>query len=38
MDVLPDGLGERKFTKLEDVITKRRYVIAEVFMANGKEI
>ncbi len=35
MDVLPEGLGERKFTKLSDGVTKRRYVIAEVFMMNG---
>ncbi|GAB2541405.1 Tn7-like element transposition protein TnsE [Gracilibacillus alcaliphilus] len=35
MDVLPEGLGERKFTKLSDGVTKRRYVIAEVFMVNG---
>ncbi|WP_225986708.1 Tn7-like element transposition protein TnsE [Bacillus cereus] len=36
IDVLPDGMGERKFTKLSDGITKRRYVIAEVYMVNGK--
>ncbi|MCK0473829.1 Tn7-like element transposition protein TnsE [Alkalihalobacillus sp. APA_J-10(15)] len=35
MDVLPEGLGERKFTKLSDGVTKRRYVIAEVFMMDG---
>lgn len=35
-DVLPNGVGERKFTKLSDCITKRRYVIAEVYMINGK--
>ncbi|MBO0992596.1 Tn7-like element transposition protein TnsE [Bacillus sp. SD088] len=34
-DVLPEGLWERRFTKLSDGITKRRYVIAEVFMMNG---
>lgn len=34
-DVLPEGLGERKFTKLSDNVTKRRYVIAEVYMVNG---
>ncbi|WP_244857055.1 Tn7-like element transposition protein TnsE [Oceanobacillus sp. J11TS1] len=34
-DVLPEGLGERRFTRLSDGITKRRYVIAEVFMMNG---
>ena len=34
-DVLPEGLGDRKFTKLSDGITKRRYVIAEVYMVNG---
>jgi hypothetical protein len=33
-DVLPEGLGERKFTKLSDNVTKRRYVIAEVYMVN----
>jgi len=32
---LPEGLGERKFTKLSDGIKKRRYVIAEVGMMNG---
>lgn len=36
IDVLPAGLGERKFTKLSDGVTKRRYVIAEVYMANNK--
>jgi hypothetical protein len=36
MDVLPDGSGERRFTKLSDGITKRRYVTAEVYMVNGK--
>ncbi|MGG3928039.1 Tn7-like element transposition protein TnsE [Metabacillus fastidiosus] len=35
-DVLPEGLGERKFTKLSDGVTKRRYMIAEVYMVNGK--
>jgi len=35
-DVLPEGLGERKFTKLSDGVTKRRYVIAEVYMMNGE--
>ncbi|QXE01943.1 Tn7-like element transposition protein TnsE [Terribacillus sp. DMT04] len=34
-DVLPWSLGERKFTKLSDGITKRSYVVAEVFMMNG---
>jgi len=33
-DVLPEGLGERKFTKLSDGITKRRYVVAEIHMMN----
>ncbi|HHB0448528.1 TPA: Tn7-like element transposition protein TnsE, partial [Staphylococcus aureus] len=33
-DVLPEGLGTRKFTKLSDGVTKRRYVIAEVFMGS----
>lgn len=36
IDVLPEGIGERIFTKLSDGVTKRRYVIAEVFMMNGK--
>ncbi len=36
-DVLPESLGERKFTKLSDGVTKRRYVIAEVYMVNGKQ-
>lgn len=35
-DVLPESLGERKFMKLSDGVTKRRYVIAEVYMVNGK--
>ncbi len=35
-NVLPEGLGDRKFTKLSDGVTKRRYVIAEVYMMNGK--
>lgn len=35
-DALPEGLGERKFTKLSDGVTKRRYVIAKVYMVNGK--
>jgi len=35
-DILPDGLGERKFTKLSDGITKRSYIIAEVFMVSGR--
>lgn len=34
-DVLPEGLGERKFTRLSDGVKKRRYVIAEVFMVSG---
>ncbi|MGY1423458.1 Tn7-like element transposition protein TnsE [Bacillus cereus] len=36
IDVLPDGLSERKFTKLSDGITKRCYVIAEVYMTDGR--
>ncbi|WP_077706553.1 Tn7-like element transposition protein TnsE [Virgibacillus dokdonensis] len=35
-DVLPEGLGERKFTKLSDGVKKRRYAIAEVLMVKGK--
>lgn len=35
-DVLTESLGERKFMKLSDGVTKRRYVIAEVYMVNGK--
>ncbi|WP_170958199.1 MULTISPECIES: Tn7-like element transposition protein TnsE [unclassified Bacillus (in: firmicutes)] len=35
-DVLPEGLGERKFIKLSDGVSKRRYVIAEVYMVKGK--
>ncbi|HFG2386941.1 MULTISPECIES: Tn7-like element transposition protein TnsE [Staphylococcus] len=34
-DVLPEGLGERKYTKLSDGITKRSYVIAEVYVVHG---
>jgi hypothetical protein len=30
MDVSPEGLSERKFSELNDGITKRNYVIAEV--------
>ncbi|MDV2684056.1 Tn7-like element transposition protein TnsE [Alkalihalophilus lindianensis] len=33
---MPVGLGERKFTKLNDGVTKRRYLIAEVYMVMGK--
>lgn len=36
LNVLPEGIGKRKFTKLSDGVTKRRYVIAEVFMMNGR--
>ncbi|HFR4221556.1 hypothetical protein [Bacillus sp. A260] len=36
IDVLPDGTDERKFTKLTDGITKRCYVIAEVYMVNRR--
>lgn len=35
-DVLPEGLGERKFTRLSDGVTKRSYVIAEVHMMDGQ--
>ncbi len=35
LDVLPKGLGERKFTMLSDGVTRRKYVIAEVYMVNG---
>lgn len=37
MDVLPDGHGERRFTKLSDNVTKRRYVIAQIYLGNGKQ-
>ncbi|MFT8320046.1 MAG: Tn7-like element transposition protein TnsE [Bacillus sp. (in: firmicutes)] len=37
MDVLPDGQGERSFTKLSDHVTKRRYVIAQIYLGNGKQ-
>ncbi|WP_335870904.1 Tn7-like element transposition protein TnsE [Bacillus sp. 2205SS5-2] len=37
MDVLPDGYGERKFTKLSDNITRRRYIIAQIYLGNGKQ-
>lgn len=36
-DVLPESIGERKFIKLSDGVTKRRYVIAELFLMNGKQ-
>lgn len=35
MDVLPEGLGERKFTRLSDRVTRRRYVIAKVYVMQG---
>jgi len=35
MDLLSESLGERKFAKLSDGITKRRYVIAKVYMVHG---
>ncbi|WP_017473127.1 Tn7-like element transposition protein TnsE [Amphibacillus jilinensis] len=35
-DTLPEGLGERRFTKLSDNFTKRQYVIAEVMVWNGQ--
>ncbi|WP_231120728.1 hypothetical protein [Bacillus safensis] len=31
-DVLPEGIGERKFIKLSDGVTKRRYVIAKYLL------
>ncbi|MGP4074024.1 Tn7-like element transposition protein TnsE [Piscibacillus sp. B03] len=34
-DVLPEAIGKRKFTKLSDGVTKRSYVIAEVYMTSG---
>ncbi|ASC51679.1 MULTISPECIES: Tn7-like element transposition protein TnsE [Staphylococcus] len=34
-DVLPESVGHRKYTKLSDGITKRSYIIAEVYMMNG---
>jgi hypothetical protein len=37
IDVLPEYIGERKFTQLSDGVTKRRYVIAEIFLMNGKQ-
>ncbi|HZG10945.1 Tn7-like element transposition protein TnsE [Bacillus sp. BNPI-92] len=37
IDVLPEGIGERKFTKLSDGVTKRRYIIAEILLMNGKQ-
>ncbi|MCM3490998.1 Tn7-like element transposition protein TnsE [Alkalihalophilus marmarensis] len=37
MDVLPDGHGKRRFTKLSDNVTKRRYVIAQIYLGNGKQ-
>ncbi|PPA83581.1 hypothetical protein C4A75_14645 [Brevibacillus laterosporus] len=37
IDELPEDLGERKFAKLSDGITKRRYIIAEVVMGNGNQ-
>lgn len=36
-DMLPEVIGERKFTKLSDGVTKRRYVIAKIFFMNGKQ-
>ncbi|MGE7885153.1 Tn7-like element transposition protein TnsE [Bacillus sp. NPDC094077] len=37
MDVLPDVHSEHRFTKLSDNITKRRYVIAQIYLGNGKQ-
>ncbi|WP_146550781.1 Tn7-like element transposition protein TnsE [Rummeliibacillus suwonensis] len=37
MDILPEGNGERKFKYLDDGTTRRKYVIAEVYMAGGKK-
>src|SRR5699024_6987611 len=37
-DVLPESVGHRKYTKLSDGITKRSYIIAEVYMMNGKHL
>ena len=37
IDVLPEGIGERKFTKLSDGVTKRPYIIAEILLMNGKQ-
>ncbi|MDQ0270653.1 Tn7-like element transposition protein TnsE [Cytobacillus purgationiresistens] len=34
---LPEGVGQRKFTRLNDGVTKRRYVIAEISLMNGKQ-
>ncbi|WP_394231027.1 Tn7-like element transposition protein TnsE [Bacillus thuringiensis] len=37
IDVLPNGIGERKFTKLSDGITKRCYVIADILLINNQQ-
>ncbi|WP_242282363.1 Tn7-like element transposition protein TnsE [Bacillus cereus group sp. BfR-BA-01346] len=35
MEVLPNGGGERKFKYLNDGITKRKYILAEIHLNNG---
>lgn len=36
MDVFPSGGGGRKFTDLNDGIMRRKYVIADIYVASGK--
>ncbi|WP_242223156.1 Tn7-like element transposition protein TnsE [Bacillus cereus group sp. BfR-BA-01380] len=36
IDVLPNNFGERRFIKLNNGITRRKYVIAEIFLFTGK--
>lgn len=36
IDVLPEGNGERKFIYLNDGVTRRKNVIAEVYLTSGK--
>jgi hypothetical protein len=36
IDVLPEGKGEREFIFLNDGVTRRKNVIAEVYLISGK--
>lgn len=36
MDNLPLGLGDRKFAKLSDGVTGRKYIAANVYLADGR--
>ncbi|WP_276916566.1 Tn7-like element transposition protein TnsE [Aneurinibacillus aneurinilyticus] len=36
IDNLPEGLGERKFARLSDGITRRKYIVAKVDLDDGR--